>query len=109
MHISVDGYPNPAAVADNIARLGALGLTVHITEMDVKCSNCTPQRLELQAAVYGHMLSACLNHSSVCKSFETWGVTDKHSWLGTDVSPLLFDTSYAKKPAYFELLAVLNS
>ena len=107
MHISVDGYPDPWAVAANIKRLGELGLEVHITEMDVSCKDCTPARLQLQAAVYGHMLEACLNNSGVCTNFETWGVTDKHSWLGSAVSPLLFDEAYAKKPAYYELLAVL--
>jgi endo-1,4-beta-xylanase len=33
MHISVDNYPPFADVAWNIARLGALGLEVHITEV----------------------------------------------------------------------------
>ena len=81
MHISVDGYPDPWAVAANIRRLGDLGLEVHITEMDVRCTACNDAKLQLQAAVYGHMLEACLNNSGVCKSFETWGFTDLHSWL----------------------------
>ena len=27
-----------------------------------------------------------------CKSVETWGFTDKYTWIGTDSRPLLFDT-----------------
>jgi GH35 family endo-1,4-beta-xylanase len=38
MHISVDSYPSKADVSANMARLVALGLEVHITEMDVRCS-----------------------------------------------------------------------
>ena len=98
MHVSVDGYPSPWDVAANIKRLGELGLEVHITEMDVRCSGCSDARLQLQAAVYGHMLQACLNNSGVCKSFETWGFTDRHTWLSDfnnptheDVMPLPWD------------------
>ncbi len=110
MHISVDGYPNPAAVSANIARLGALGLSVHITERDVRCKPpCGADRLQLQAAIYGQMLQACLNNSGVCKSFETWGFTDRLTWIGAENQPLPFDVSYNKKPAYMELLAVLSA
>ena len=35
MHISVDEYPAASDVAANIARLGKLGLDVHITEVGV--------------------------------------------------------------------------
>lgn len=114
MHISSRGYPSPWDVASNIKRLGALGLEVHITEMDVRCA--PPCDLNLQASIYGNMLSACLNNSGVCKSFETWGFTDAHTWLSswdnpnhTDFAPLPFGERYEKKPAYFELLAVLNA
>lgn len=76
MHISTQGGPNPADVSANIARLGALGLEVHITEMDVKCPSPCDQNA--QAKVYGDILQACLNNTN-CKSFETWGITDKVS------------------------------
>jgi len=143
MHVSVDAYPNPWLVADNIKRLGELGMEVHITcviiiigqlpckaevflniithhtthrEMDVRCAGCDSSRLDLQASIYGHMLEACLNNSGVCKSFEMWGFTDKHTWLSdfnnpthADMAPLPFDLGYNKKPAYFELLTVLSS
>ncbi len=109
MHVSVDGYPNPWAVAANIKRLGELGLEVQITEADVRCANCDAARQDLQASVYGHLLQACLNNSGVCVNFETWGISDRHTWLGEDVAPLLFDASYAKKPAFFEVLATLNA
>jgi hypothetical protein len=33
---------------------------------------------------------------------------DAHSWLGEAVAPLPFDADYKEKPAYFEMLAVLQ-
>lgn len=68
MHVSTNHYPKFADVASNIARLGALGLDVHITEMDVKCE--APCDLKVQAHVYAGMLKACLSNKA-CKSFET--------------------------------------
>lgn len=41
MHVSAFDYPPFAEVAQNIQRLGNLGLEVHITEMDVNCAECT--------------------------------------------------------------------
>lgn len=116
MHISVDSFPPFAEVAANMARLGALGLKVHVTEMDVRCDlPCGPDRLRAQAAIYGGMLGACLS-TPACTNFETWGFTDKHTWLWdfqnpdhVNLQPLPFNTSYATKPAYDELLAVLTA
>ena len=117
MHISVDGYPTPQSISDNIKRLVALGLEVHITEMDVRCSGCTADRLALQAKIYGDILQVCLDNSKPtnpngkggCKSFEVWGFTDKHTWIGEQEAPLLYDANYVEKPAYFEVLAVLQA
>jgi endo-1,4-beta-xylanase len=108
MHVSVDYFPDPSDVAANMRALGALGLEVHITEMDVACKQCSASRLQKQAQIYGAMLSACLSVPA-CKSFETWGFTDLHTWLGTAAQPLPFDAAYAPKPAFQQLLAVLGN
>ena len=36
-----------------------------------------------------------------------WGVSDKHSWLGSDKMPLLYDSRYNRKDAYLKLHAYL--
>ena len=115
MHVGVDYPPNQAAIRANIARLGALGLQVQITEMDVKIQNGigTPaQRLAAQARVYRQMLGVCLE-TPVCTAFLTWGFTDQYSWIpgftGHPDAPLPFDTAYAPKPAYWALRGVLSS
>ena len=115
-HLDVDDFPPALDVAANIARLGALGLKVHITEMDVRCTPpCGQDRLALQAKIYGDIVEACLNSTNICQSVETWGVTDRYSWLWdfdnphkVDMQPLLFDINYNKKPAFYEVLAVLQ-
>lgn len=111
MHINIDNYPPFADVEANIVRLGALGLEVHVTEMDVVCINCTADRQQTQANVYAGILSACLKHVDVCKSFETWGFTDKYSWLNGqyhDPVPLPFTVDYQRKSSFYAMLAVLQ-
>ena len=93
-------------VRDNVARFGALGLEVHMTEVDVTCSagGCT---LDDQAAVYRGLLGACLANAA-CKNFESWGYTDKYTWKGSGTRPLPFDEQYEPKPAANALLQGLR-
>ena len=120
LHVSVNAYPPPAAVAANIARLGALGLKVHVTEFDVTCppahcnaSDPASPGFAAQAALYGAMLRACLSNTGVCTAFQTWGFTDKYSWetwCGKEpgCQALPFDRNYSAKLAADEMLAVLE-
>jgi len=104
------------AVAANIARLAALGVQVHITELDVSVpvGSDAPQTDDLtrQADVYRGIARACLN-SPGCTAIQTWGFTDKYSWIGSHSrgargQALPFDRAYQPKTAYravFEELA----
>jgi len=111
----LEAIPTESAVSANIARYGRLGLQVHITELDVKCPTpCSASMLSKQADVYGLMLRACLANPGVCTSFETWGFTDKYTWLTGDrcpaeaCHPLPFNESYAPKPAASRMLWLLH-
>jgi endo-1,4-beta-xylanase len=104
------------AVAANIARLAALGVQVHITELDVSVpvGSDAPRTDDLtrQADVYRGIARACLN-SPGCTAIQTWGFTDKYSWIGSHSrgargQALPFDRAYQPKTAYravFEELA----
>jgi len=111
MHVRLDKYPKPKDVAANIERLSALGLVVHITEMDVRIQGmASDEELARQARIYGDMLAVCLDADN-CKVFVLWGLTDRHSWIpnffkGWGVG-LIFDESYRPKPAYDALVDVL--
>jgi endo-1,4-beta-xylanase len=98
-----------AAIAANIARLTALGVQVHITEFDVSLpvdssGQARHNDLLRQAEVYRGVVHACLQ-SPGCTAIQTWGFTDKWSWIGshshgTRGAALPFDRAYKPKPAY---------
>jgi endo-1,4-beta-xylanase len=101
-------------IAANIARLTALGLQVHITELDVSLpidsnGQVSNNDLHRQAEIYLAVTHACLQNPG-CTAIQTWGFTDKYSWIGshshgTQGEALLFDRSYKPKPAYDALVA----
>jgi endo-1,4-beta-xylanase len=113
MHVSVDQPRDPQDVTANMNRLSALGLEVHITEMDVMIKDpATENDLAKQARIYRDMLRVCLSAQN-CKAFVLWGFTDHYSWIpgfnrGWDAA-LIFDKSYRPKPAYYALLDELAS
>ena len=111
-HISID-YDLVDGVRQNMERLGALGLEVHITELDVSCtvdgSECEEwgaTQESMQAEVYAALLQACLDVPA-CTNFETWGFTDAHTWKGVGQHPLPFDENYAPKLAVRAMLDTL--
>jgi len=113
LHVDITYGNMIAGVKQNLQRLAALGLEIHMTEIDVSCGSSCPtwgtQQETAQAQVYAELLAACLAEPK-CTSFETWGFTDKYSWLGADKHPLPFDSNYNKKPCFNSLLqTLLNS
>jgi endo-1,4-beta-xylanase len=112
MHI-FDLNPDFDGIAANIHRFAALGLLVHITEMDVAVplkadgQPRNPSDLVRQGEIYRKIASICVAEPR-CTAFQTWGFTDKYSWIrsstrGTKGDALPFDAAYAPKPAYFGL------
>src|SRR4029077_9222408 len=84
MHI-FDLNPDIPGIAANIARLTALGVQVHVTEMDVALpvdanGKADSAHLARQAEIYREIALACVRHSG-CTAFQTWGLTDKYSWI----------------------------
>ena len=113
MHLDLSSPPDPRSIADNIRRFNALGLEVHITEMDVKTeSSATERTLDEQARVYRDILDVCLA-APCCPTLITWGVTDRYSWIPQHFpglgSALLFDQDARPKPAYFALRDALRA
>jgi endo-1,4-beta-xylanase len=117
MHIAAFDF-DAVAVAANIARLTALGVQVHITELDVSLpldSSGFASRKDLvrQAEVYRRVVRACFDNPG-CTAIQTWGFTDKYSWIGahthgTRGAALLFDRAYRPKAAYDAMLEELSS
>lgn len=117
MHIS-NLHPDIASISENIRRFTALGLQVHITEMDVALpvdsnGNATAEDLLRQAETYQQIATACFSHPG-CSALQTWGFTDKYSWIGshsrhTQGAALPFDRNYHPKPAHEALREALEA
>jgi endo-1,4-beta-xylanase len=117
MHIA-HLHADVASISANIERFTALGVQVHITEMDVALpidpnGDARPEDLQLQADIYRQIANACLSHPG-CTAIQTWGFTDKYSWIGshskhTQGAALLFDRTYRAKPACEALRQALEA
>ncbi|GMH76955.1 hypothetical protein TL16_g07246 [Triparma laevis f. inornata] len=112
MHVGT-GYDLVDGVKANMERYGDLGLEVHITELDLVCSqkngyDCvwSDDMEKQQGELYATLLQACLD-TEACTNFETWGFTDAHSWLEDGTHPLPFDENYDQKKAVGSMLDTL--
>ncbi len=111
-HINLELPPNMRGVSANMNRMVALGLEVHITEMDVRIRKpVTEEKLSTQARIYRDTLRVCLSAKN-CRAFVTWGFTDRHSWIPQFFpawsAGLIFDEMYRPKLAYHALLNALR-
>jgi endo-1,4-beta-xylanase len=116
MHLLAPWYdqtpPKKEDVINTMRMFAELGVDIYITELDVNLQNVTgtqQERWEYQAKIYRDVIEACLE-SKVCKSFDTWGLSDAVSWYTIGCTgcpnqpnsdPLMFDKEYRPKPAYF--------
>lgn len=112
MHLRADEAPSPTEVRANMSRLAALGLMVHVTEMDVSVAMpVTPAKLAVQADIYRDMMRSCLLASN-CRSFTLWGFTDRYSWIPEFFpgrgAALIFDEQMRAKPSYDALIETLS-
>lgn len=107
MHTGPADVPPAVDVAANMQRLGALGLDVVISEMDVPL--CTGD-LDAQSRRFHDIVGVCMAQPA-CKAVTIWGVTDKYSWRNGQTCavprPLLFDDEYVPKPAHAGVLDAL--
>jgi endo-1,4-beta-xylanase len=113
MHVSLksDTPENLQSFAVNLKRFADLGLEIHITELDVRLPSVDAASLAAQAKYYGEIVDVCVRESA-CKMIQTWGFTDKYSWIPTafpgDGWALHWDSAYQKKPAYGAMLEALQ-
>jgi endo-1,4-beta-xylanase len=112
-HLSAEHPPNLDGALANLKRLAALGLEIHITELDVAITlPVTAEKLQLQGNIYRDYVKTCLSVPS-CKVIVTWGVGDQYSWVPRFIpgkgAPLLLDDALRPKPAYYAVLNELRS
>jgi len=109
MHIDL-GFDNPiplTSFTNNLQRFAALGMELHITEMDIRLNSSDAVALAAQAHLYGEIVSIC-RQQPACKVIQTWGFSDAHSWIPgffpNEGWALPWDANYQKKPAYDGIL-----
>ncbi|TKB96608.1 endo-1,4-beta-xylanase [Pedobacter cryotolerans] len=110
MHINTNS--SRAGIINSLRKLGATGLKVKITELDIRVNvaNATTYSpssftLALQAEMYQFVIAQYMKYVPAPQraGITIWGVDDPKGWLNTAVRPeyaLLFNADYSKKPAY---------
>jgi endo-1,4-beta-xylanase len=111
-HFQVRQLPSQASLAATFDRFAALGLEVHITELDVRVPvPASATDLQAQAQNYATVVGACLA-SAACHMVVMWGFTDADSWVPATFNgygqALIFDAQYSPKPAYWALHSLLE-
>lgn len=123
MHISTT--TSYAAIDAVFQKLAATGLLVRVSELDVQC-NANPAKtnfssasdkfaLQAQAVMYNYVVKSYLNNVPAAQrhGITIWGVSDKDSWILINQkkldAPLLFDSTYNKKPSYAGFLQALKN
>ncbi|HEX8121941.1 MAG TPA: endo-1,4-beta-xylanase [Solirubrobacteraceae bacterium] len=91
---------------DLIARLGALGLDVHLSELDVTTMQIGGD-LARQAQAYWTLAAAC-QAQPACFRITTWGFTDAYGWRAPSEQAMPFDVDYAPKPAWHAIQRALG-
>jgi endo-1,4-beta-xylanase len=89
--------PYPSNYRTTLSSFAALGVDVQITELDIEGASAT---------TYGNVVKDCLAVAR-CNGITVWGIRDSDSWRASQ-TPLLFNNSGGKKPAYDAVLSALN-
>jgi endo-1,4-beta-xylanase len=115
-HVKLTGAPTPTDLDAALRRYEALGLEIHITEVDVdmnpdgKLTVFTPEMAQAQARRYRELFDVYQRHAGKITAVMTWNVTDRDSWMRRlpvprPNWPLLFDENGRPKPAAEALVA----
>lgn len=107
-------------VDSTLSEFAKLGLKVQITELDIKVQpggnaarndtarTYNPEREKLQTEQYEMVFRLLRKYRNVISGVTFWNVSDKYSWLdrrgGGKAYPLLFDTAYQPKKAYYQVV-----
>ena len=105
-HLSTS-WPPIATYKTALTAFIGTGLEIHVTELDITIESGSNQTA--QATLYRDVFQAlkeAREDGAPITSVSVWGVTDDRSWR-SDRNPLLFDASFAKKPAYESVAALV--
>jgi endo-1,4-beta-xylanase len=107
------GVPSKDVLTATFNRFAALGLKIHITELDirVRTPGATSAELTAQTQGFSNVVAACLAVPQ-CEAMVVWGLNDGESWVpGTFPGygqALLFDDSFSRKSTYTAVSTALS-
>lgn len=111
------GFDQPTVddIVDNMERYHALGLSTHVSELDVRImAPLTEEKLATQANLYEIVFAAALN--GAYDDLLLWGFTDRYSWIienevlfGDHVVGTLMDENLAPYPSFHAVEELLRS
>ncbi len=114
-HMDISRWNLPAFEA-GARKYAELGLTLHITEMDIHCPGADEESQAALAKAYGDFFAMLLRLQREgakigCATF--WGVTDRFTWLRffrkEESHPLLFNGDMQTKPAFDAVMDAVKS
>lgn len=99
-HLNTEFFPTQEAVESAISKYIALGLEVHVTELDIEFKGVSGT-LENQGKIAEHVINGAL--AAGASVVNTWGLGDAFSDLGTSTlttgpRPLPMNVEYEPKP-----------
>ncbi|MFL5772553.1 MAG: endo-1,4-beta-xylanase, partial [Flavisolibacter sp.] len=119
LHMSI--ATSKTGIDNMFIKLAATGLKVRVSELDIRMNpnnqpGFTPsaQNLSDQADMYRYVAQSFIKNVPSAQRYDitVWGVSDSDSWIVTVLHkedfPLLFNSAYAKKPAYTSFLQALK-
>jgi endo-1,4-beta-xylanase len=120
-HCSVT-HPSIEAFEDSIVEYAKLGVTQHITELDIALNGdimknnvpeATPELLDLQGKRYGDFFKLFIKHKDKITAVLVWGIDDNNTWLKSwpmkrFEAPLIFDEKQLTKPAFWSIIEASN-
>ena len=99
MHNNVNS-PTIQQIREAVDTIGALGLRLRVSEMDITVDDNSRESLEAQAESYAAVMKILIEHSPQIEAVQVWGLKDDMSWR-KEGYPLLFDDNTDPKPAFW--------
>ena len=108
-HIEKPEYAD--AVIEDAKIICKAGIKCQITELDININGNNESEFNKQKDLYKKIVKAVLEGNEDgtmdVNAIVIWGITDDTSWHRSNY-PLMFDSNYAKKPAYYGFLEALE-
>lgn len=108
--IGMQAHYNLNTSADNvrasIERIIDIGVKVGVTELDVMAGSDgvqTEEEAKAQAYLYAQLFQIYKEYADHITRVTFWGMNDGSSWRSEN-SPLIFDSRYQAKPAYYAVI-----